>query len=151
MFRGRYYHTIDAKGRVSIPSGFRLALLGSNNEQAPIATTGATADGQCLWLYSHEDWGRYEEHVAGLGPNDLDVQAYLRFLVSGATECPIDGQGRILLPAFLREHAKLEREVAIVGVGPRIEIWDKSLFDENQSRTQEDFKRIAAVVAGLER
>jgi MraZ protein len=89
--------------------------------------------------------------VAGLGPNDLDVQAYLRFLVSGATECPIDGQGRILLPTFLREHAELEREVAIVGVGPRIEIWDKSLFDENQSRTQEDFKRIAAVVAGLER
>jgi len=151
MFRGRHYHTIDAKGRVSIPSGFRLALQGSNSEQAPIATTGATADGQCLWLYSYEDWGAYEEHVAGLGPNDLDVQAYLRFLVSGATECPIDSQGRILLPAFLREHAELEREVAIVGVGPRIEIWDKSLFDENQSRTQEDFKRIAAVVAGLER
>jgi len=151
MFRGTYYHTIDAKGRVSIPSGFRLELQSSNSEQSPIVTNGATAAGQCLWLYSYEDWGEYEEHVAGLAPNDLDVQAYLRFLVSGATECPIDNQGRMLLPAFLREYAELGRDVSIVGAGPRAEIWDKSLFNENQSRTQEDFPRIAAVVAALER
>jgi len=89
--------------------------------------------------------------VIGLAPDNLDVQAYVRFMVSGATECPIDSQGRTLLPAFLREHAKLGREVTIAGVGTRIEIWNKALFDENQTRTQENFQRIASVVAGLDR
>jgi MraZ protein len=150
MFRGRFYHTVDAKGRVSIPSGFRLELQ-SRSEQAPIVTNGVTGAGKCLWLYRYEDWCEYEAHLVGLAPNDLDVQSYVRFMVSGATECPIDNQGRTLLPAFLREHAKLGREVTIAGVGARIEIWNKSLFDENQSGTQEDFQRIASVVAGLDR
>jgi MraZ protein len=148
MFRGRFYHTIDAKGRVSIPSGFRLELQ-SSSEQAPIVTNGVTVPGQCLWLYRYEDWCEYESNLVGLAPDNLDVQAYVRFMVSGASECPIDGQGRTLLPAFLREHAKLGREVTIAGVGGRIEIWNKELFDENQTSTQEDFQRIASVVAGL--
>jgi len=150
MFRGRFYHTIDAKGRVSIPSGFRLELQ-SRSEQAPIVTNGVTEAGECLWLYRYEDWCEYESRLVGLAPDNLDVQSYVRFMVSGATECPIDNQGRTLLPAFLREHAKLGREVTIAGVGTRIEIWNKSLFDENQSRTQENFQRIASVVAGLDR
>ena len=150
MFRGRFYHTVDAKGRVSIPSGFRLELQ-SRSEQAPIVTNGVTGAGKCLWLYRYEDWCEYEAHLVGLAPNDMDVQSYVRFMVSGATECPIDGQGRTLLPPFLREHGKLGREVTIAGVGTRIEIWNKSLFDENQSGTQDDFQRIASVVAGLDR
>jgi MraZ protein len=124
--------------------------LQGRSEHAPIVTNGVTEAGNCLWLYGYEDWCEYESRIVKLAPNNLDVQAYVRFMVSGATECPIDGQGRTLLPAFLREHAKLEREVTINGVGPRIEIWNKALFDENQTRTQEDFQRIAAVVAGLE-
>jgi MraZ protein len=150
MFRGRFYHTIDAKGRVSIPSGFRLELQ-SSGEQAPIVTNGVTGVGDCLWLYRYEDWCEFESRLAGLPPQNLDVQAYMRFMVSGATECPIDNQGRTLLPAHLRKWARLGREVTIAGVGARIEIWDKSLFDENQSKTQEDFQRIASVVAGLDR
>jgi MraZ protein len=149
MFRGRFSHTIDAKGRVSIPSGFRLELQ-SNSEQAPIVTNGVTAAGNCLWLYAYEDWCDYESRIVKLAPSNLDVQAYVRLMVSGATECPIDGQGRTLLPAFLREHGELEREVTIMGAGDRIEIWNKSMLDENLARTQEDFRRIAAVVAGLE-
>jgi MraZ protein len=150
MFRGRFYHTIDAKGRVSIPSGFRLELQG-NSERAPIVTNGVTGSGNCLWLYRYEDWCEFESRLAGLPPQNLDVQAYMRFMVSGASECPIDNQGRTLLPAHLREWAQLGREVTIAGVGARVEIWNKSLFDENQSKTQEDFQRIASVVAGLDR
>jgi MraZ protein len=150
MFRGRFSHTIDAKGRVSIPSGFRLELQ-THSEQAPIVTNGVTEAGECLWLYRYEDWCEYESRLVGLAPDNLDVQSYVRFMVSGATECPIDGQGRTLLPAFLREHAQLGRDVTIAGVGARIEIWNKALFDENQSRTQENFQRIASVVSGLER
>ena len=63
-------------------------------------------------------------------------------MVSGAIECPIDNQGRMLLPAYLREHATLGKEVAFAGVGKRVEIWDKLLFDENQSETQENYAKI---------
>jgi MraZ protein len=150
MFRGRFFHTIDAKGRVSIPSGYRLELQ-SSSEQAPIVTNAVTESGECLWLSSYEAWCLYESRLVELAPDDLDVQAYLRFMVSGATECPIDSQGRALLPAFLRDYAKLGREVTFAGTGKRIEIWSKSQFDENQARTQENFQRIASVVAGLDR
>ena len=150
MFRGRFSHTIDAKGRVSIPSGFRLELQ-SNSEHAPIVTNGVTAAGNCLWLYAYEDWCDYESRIVKLAPSNLDVQAYVRFMVSGATECPIDSQGRALLPAFLRDYANLGREVTFAGVGKRIESWNQPQFDENQARTQENFQRIASVVAGLDR
>jgi MraZ protein len=124
--------------------------LQSNSENAPIVTNGVTAAGNCLWLYAYEDWCAYESRIVKLAPSNLDVQAYVRFMVSGATDCAIDGQGRSLLPAFLREHAELEREVTIMGAGDRIEIWNKSALDENLTRTIEDFRRIAAVVADLE-
>ncbi len=148
MFRGRFSHTIDTKGRVSIPSGLRLALQ-RRSERPPIVTNGVTPAGECLWLYPYEDWCEYESRIVGLSPDNLDAQAFVRFMVSGATECPIDNQGRSLLPAFLREYAKLDREVTIAGVGARIEIWNKTKFDEDQTNTQVNFQRIASVVSNL--
>ncbi len=148
MFRGRFFHTIDAKGRVSIPSGFRLELQ-SRSDNAPIITNGPPDALACLWLYPYEDWCKFESRVATLSPDNLKVQQYVRFMISGATECPIDAQGRTLLPQYLRDYAKLEREVAIAGVGTRIELWNKSLFDEDQSNTQADFQEISAAVAEL--
>ena len=149
MFRGRFSHTIDAKGRVSIPSGFRLELQ-RRSERAPIITNGVTPAGACLWLYPYDDWCDYESRIVALAPNNLDVQAFARFMISGATECPIDGQGRTLLPAYLREYSKLEREVTIAGVGKYIELWSTPLFDSDQARTQDQFMRIAEVVSNLD-
>jgi MraZ protein len=148
MFRGRYAHTIDSKGRVSIPSGFRTELH-RRSERPPIVTNGVTQAGECLWLYPYEDWCDFENRIVSLSPDNLDAQSYVRFMVSGATECPIDNQGRSLLPGFLREYAKLDREVTIAGVGTRIEIWNKTKFDEDQSNTQAHFQRIASVVSDL--
>jgi MraZ protein len=125
--------------------------LQKHSEHAPIVTNGVKNAGPCLWLYSYEDWSAYEARIDGLAPDDLDVQDFVSLMVSGASECPIDGQGRILLPALLRKHAKLEREVMFAGVGTRIEIWDSALFEEGRTRTLRDFHRIAAVVAGLEK
>ena len=124
-------------------------MLQSNSDQAPIVTNGVTGVGKCLWLYPYEVWCRYEERLAELPPDNLDYQRYVRLMVSGATDCPIDNQGRMLLPAYLREHASLEREVTIAGVGKRIEIWDKALFDENQTETQENIRDVASVLADL--
>ena len=147
-FRGRFYHTIDTKGRVSVPSGFR-AMLQSSDDQAPIVTNGVSDAGKCLWLYPYEAWRKYEDRLAEQPPDNLKIRRYVRFMVSGAIECPIDGQGRVLLPAYLRKYATLEREITFAGVGKRIEIWDKSLFDENQDETQENIEDVASVVSDL--
>lgn len=143
MFRGRHVHTIDAKGRVSIPAGFR-ADIAMRSESAPILTN----DKGCLALYVNEDWVDIEESLASQAAVRPEAKAYIRFVVSGATECPFDSQGRILVPPHLREHAHLEREVTIAGVGPRIEIWDKALFDQELQQTVARFDEIATVVAG---
>jgi MraZ protein len=146
MFRGRFNHTIDTKGRMSIPSGYRLELE-RRSQQAPIVTTGY----ECLHLYPFEDWCEVEQQIVENTTVALDVQAYQRMMLSGATECPIDKQGRMLLPQYLRDHAGLDREVTIAGVGPRIEIWDKARFDADLLKTQVRFSEISSAVAGLKR
>ncbi len=148
MFRGRFSHTIDTKGRVSIPSGFRVELQ-KRSDRPPIVTNGVTPAGKCLWLYPYDDWCDFEQRIVGLSPDNLDAQSYVRFMVSGATECPIDNQGRTLLPAFLRDYAEFDREITIAGVGSRIELWNKAKFDEDQMNTQLHFQRISSVVADL--
>ncbi len=144
MFRGRFVHTIDSKGRASIPAGFRVELQ-RRSDRAPILTNLL----ECLALYPYEDWLEIEQRLSSAAPLQTEVQALQRFLVSGAVECPIDGQGRLLIPPHLREHARIQREVTIAGVGPRIEIWDKGRFDADLARTQERFQEISAEVAKL--
>ena len=95
-------HTIDAKNRMSLPAHFRQELT-RRGEQAPILTNGH----ECLDLYSYEDWIEYERRIAAIADVDPAAQAFARMRISGATECPIDRQGRILVPPHLREHAGL--------------------------------------------
>ncbi len=146
MFRGRFVHTIDTKGRISIPSGFRMELE-RRSERAPILTNAFG----CLHLYPYEDWCEVERKIVENATENVDVQAYQRMMISGAAECPIDKQGRLLLPQYLRDHAGLERDVTIAGVGPRVEIWDKLRFDSDLMKTQARFNEIASTVAGLTR
>jgi MraZ protein len=146
MFRGRFTHTIDTKGRMSIPSGFRIELE-RRSQQAPILTTAY----ECLHLYPFEDWCEVERNIVDRATEDLDAQAYQRMMLSGATECPIDKQGRVLIPQYLRDHAGIEREVTIAGVGPRVEFWDKSRFDADLLKTQARFSEISSKMSGLKR
>jgi MraZ protein len=143
MFRGRYVHTIDAKNRMSLPAHFRQELT-QRGEQAPILTNGH----ECLDLYAYEDWIEYERRIAAIADVDPAAQAFARMRISGATECPIDRQGRILVPPHLREHAGLAREVTVAGIGPRIELWDRSRFETSLSNTQARYPETAAAVAG---
>jgi MraZ protein len=124
--------------------------LQTHKDHPPIVTNAATNACPCLWVYPYEEWCSYEKSIRKHAVVDLDAQAYVRFMVGGYNECPIDGQGRILLPPLLREYAQLERDVIITGVGERIEIWDKSRFEEDHSQTQNDFQRIAGVMARLQ-
>lgn len=130
MFYGEYQHSVDAKGRVIIPSKFREGL-----GEKFIVTKGLD---NCLFAYSSEEWTNLETKLRSLPFTDKDVRAFVRFFFAGATECELDKQGRILIPQNLREYASLEKDVYIIGVSTRVEVWDKGKWenysgDENMS------------------
>ena len=126
MFMGEYSHTIDAKGRIIVPAKFRESL-GDNF----VVTKGLD---NCLFVYTSEDWRKFEEKLRTLPLTNKDARKFTRFFLAGAAEMEIDKQGRILIPSVLREFAALEKDVVLVGVGSRIEIWDKARWNESISR-----------------
>lgn len=142
MFRGRFVHTIDAKNRMSLPAGFRQELQ-RQSDHPPILTNAH----ECLDLFPYEDWLEFEERIVGIASVDPEAQAYARMVISGATPCPVDKQGRILVPTHLREHAGLDREVTVAGVGPKIELWDKARFEMNLTQTNARYPEMARSVA----
>ncbi|MEK6759839.1 MAG: division/cell wall cluster transcriptional repressor MraZ [Deltaproteobacteria bacterium] len=134
MFRGRFEHTIDPKGRLSIPSRFR-ETLGERYDSRLVVTTYDS----CLVAYPLAEWQKLEEKVASLPEFKKDTKAFLRFFYSSAMDCPIDKLGRILLPQTLRDYGKLEKDVILVGTFRHIEIWSKTLWDAAEAQaSQED-------------
>jgi MraZ protein len=131
---------------MSIPSAYRTEL--ERHSDGPPMVTSSFA---CLYLYPYEDWRVVERRIVEHETENLDYQDYQRMMISGAAECPIDKQGRVLIPQHLRDHAGLDREVTIAGVGPRIEIWDKARFDARLEQTQANFPEISSRVADLMR
>ena len=125
MFRGRYDHTIDLKGRVSIPVKFREVLKEIYDERLIITNL----DG-CLVAYPYDEWLTIEEKVSSKSMVRKDVKSFKRFFISAATECSIDKQGRVLIPPTLREYAKLEKDIVFVGMTKMIEIWRKENWEE---------------------
>jgi MraZ protein len=108
-----------------------------------------TKQPECLALYASEDWEALAERLIGVDPLRMDGRALRRFVISNSEECPLDAQGRILIPPYMREHAKLHREVVIAGLGSCIEIWDRASYEQDQARTQERFNEISLEVSKL--
>jgi MraZ protein len=104
---------------------------------------------ECLALFSRDEWDAYEARLAGVDAFRLEGHEMQRFMISGATECAPDSQGRILIPGYLREHAALDKDVTIAGVGPRIEIWDRTRFAQDLARTQMRFREISTEVSKI--
>ena len=125
MFRGRYEHTIDAKGRTSLPARYR-DVLSSIGERRIILTSALDP---CLVAYTAPEWTAFEERLAKLPQFDRAVQKLKRIYVSGAVECEVDKVGRLLVPAGLRKHANLGREALWAGMGRYIELWDRATFE----------------------
>ena len=136
---GEYSHTIDAKGRLIIPSRFREEL-GDNF----VVTKGL--DG-CLFAYTNEERKHFEEKLQAIPVSNQKGRRFARYFLAGATLCEVDKQGRILIPANLRAAAALEKDVVLAGVGDRVEIWDKNNWAE--ANTYDDMDEIAANMEGL--
>ena len=141
MFMGEYSHTIDTKGRLIIPSKFREEL-----GETFVVTKGL--DG-CLFVFSDEEWKAFEIKLKSLPLTNKNARQFARFFVAGATHCELDKQGRILLPATLREFAGLEKDVVLTGMLNRIEIWSKDKWNENNSLDDVAMDEIAEQMTDL--
>lgn len=141
MFMGEYSHTIDTKGRLIIPSKFREEL-----GETFVVTKGL--DG-CLFVFSDEEWKAFEIKLKSLPLTNKNARQFARFFVAGATPCELDKQGRILLPATLREFAGLEKDVVLTGMLNRIEIWSKEKRNENNSLDDVAMDEIAEQMTDL--
>ena len=121
VFRGLHDHTIDAKGRISLPVRFRELLSGQGDERLIITT----AIDSCLVAYPVSEWQSFEERLAKLPQFDPNVLKLKRIYVAAATECTIDKQGRVMIPPELREYAELQKDVIFAGMVKNIELWSK--------------------------
>ena len=139
MFMGEYNHTIDAKGRLIVPSKFREAL-----GDTFVVTKGL--DG-CLFVYDNKEWNAFEEKLKSLPLTNKEARQFARFFLAGAAEVEVDKQGRILVPNILREFAQISRDVVLIGVASRIEIWSRERFEGIASF--EDMDEIAEHMAEL--
>lgn len=130
VFIGEYEHSVDAKGRVIMP-----AKLRDDIGEKFILTKGL--DG-CLFAYSQTEWSNFEEKLKTLPLTNKNARDFVRFFLSGAIECEIDKQGRFLIPGNLREYGKLIKDIVILGVGTRIEIWDKATWKKDAENISAD-------------
>ncbi|MFH1729472.1 MAG: division/cell wall cluster transcriptional repressor MraZ [Pseudomonadota bacterium] len=145
MFKGRYEHSIDSKGRISIPSKFRDVLDERFSEHLVITNHFDP----CLVAYPLQAWRDLERKVAEMPQFDKRVTYLKRFFISGAVECPIDKSGRILLPQNLREYADLSKDVVLMGQVRTIEIWAKEKWSEEFEKLKTSFNAEALSDFGL--
>ena len=124
MFMGEYIHTIDTMGRIIMPSKFREDL-GDDF----VMTLGL--DG-CLFVYPNEEWMNFVNQLKTL-PGTKEARQLQRYFMAGAANCEVDKQGRVLIPSKLRESAALEKDIVLVGVLSKIEVWSKERWDSNNN------------------
>jgi len=139
MFTGEYQHTLDEKGRVIIPARLREGL-----GDTMMITRGLD---RCLFIYHLDAWVKIEQKIKELPLTRSEARAFARYFFSGAAEVEIDKQGRILIPQNLREYAGIEKEVMIIGVSDRVEVWSEEAWREYTSAENLNFEAVAEKLA----
>ncbi|NLF46060.1 MAG: division/cell wall cluster transcriptional repressor MraZ [Syntrophomonadaceae bacterium] len=141
MFLGEYQHSLDVKGRITIPAKFR-ELLGDRF----VVTKGLE---NCIFLYPLMEWETIENKLRTLPFTRADVRSFARFFFSGASELEVDKQGRTVLPLNLREYAAIDKDLIIIGVGSRAEIWAVESWEKYIEGAEESYEDIAASLVDL--
>lgn len=138
---GEFQHSIDEKGRLTLPARFRDGL-----GERFVITKGLD---NCLFVYPMDEWANLEQKLRALPFTNGDARAFVRFFLSGAAECEFDRQGRILLPANLREYGRLEKDAVIIGVSSRVEIWAKEAWEAYSQKAQINYEGLAEKIVDL--
>jgi MraZ protein len=135
MFIGEYHHTLDDKGRVSVPVKFRADLA-----QGAVVTRGLD---RSLFLYTKQEWDKLAQKLAALPLGQSDTRAFARLMLAGAMEAEIDASGRVTIPQYLRTYANLTKNLVLTGLYDRIELWDEATWEEYRAKTEADGDNIA--------
>lgn len=135
MFIGEYHHTLDDKGRVSVPVKFRAGLA-----QGAVVTRGLD---RSLFLYAKEDWDRLAQKLAALPLGQADTRAFARLMLAGAMDVEIDASGRAVIPPYLRTYAGLAKRIVLTGLHDRIEVWDEATWEAYRIKTEANGDAIA--------
>jgi MraZ protein len=142
MFRGQFTHSIDSKGRISIPAKLRKHVSPEANE-AFVMTKGTTT---CIDIYPLDEWQQIEQKLLKLNPFNPDDAKFIRMFSQYASEDTMDSQARILIPQPLVEYAKIEKEVLVLGALKKIEVWNPKIYDDYINQSPESYEQIAAKV-----
>ena len=135
MFIGEFSHTLDDKGRVALPAKFRADL-----KEGAVVTRGLD---NCLFVYTKPEWAKLATKLAALPFSQANSRAFSRLMLAGAMDVPIDGQGRAMLPEYLRQFAGLKKDVVIAGLYSRLEIWDQTTWNKYKGQTEAQSSEIA--------
>lgn len=141
MLIGEYQHTLDDKGRIAVPAKFRLVL-----QKGMVVTKGLDV---CLFVYPKDEWGKLVVKIAALPLAKANTRAFSRLMLAGAMDVELDGQGRVTVPEYLRQFARLDKQVVIAGVYNRLEIWDHRSWDEYKRATEGKSNEIAEALGEL--
>lgn len=139
MFYGEYEHTIDKKGRLIIPSKFREAFKEYDVERFFI-TRGLD---RCLFMFTENEWKSQESKFKSISFTKSEARKFNRLYFAGASQIECDKQGRILIPKFLKDYAGIKRDVMIIGVSNRIEVWSQEAWKSYYDNSEESFEDIA--------
>jgi len=136
MFMGEYSHSLDKKGRIIVPSSFRQVLT-EKYEDKFVITRGLD---NCLSVYPPDEWKEIEVKLSKLPITNKNARVLKRFLTSGAIECVLDKQGRIMIPQNLRSYAGITHDVVLIGVSEKIEIWSKEKWETHSKKAEESLE-----------
>ena len=146
MFYGEYEHTLDRKGRLIIPSKFREALKEHYVERF-FVTRGLD---KCLFMFAEDEWRTQEQKFKSMSFTKSEFRRFNRLYFSGACELVPDKQARILIPSYLKDYAEIKRDVYIIGVSNRIEIWSRGNWKSYYSSSKDAFEEVAEKLIELE-
>ena len=142
MFKGQFTYSIDSKGRISIPAKLRRHVSSEANDTF-VMTRGTSP---CIDIYPLDQWLLIEEKLKNLNQFKPDDVRFIRTMLQHAAEDTLDSQSRILVPQNLIEHAKIEKEVLILGALKKIEVWNPKIFEEYLNQSNETYEQIAEKV-----
>ncbi len=141
MFIGEFRHSIDQKGRIAIPAKFRAKLSGG-----AIITRGLD---HCLFVFTNKDWEILAQKLVALPLAQANSRAFVRLMLSGASDVELDTQGRILVPDYLRKYAGLNKEAVVAGLYNRMEVWDVKAWNDYKAKTESQSEEIAEKLSEL--